>query len=167
MKRGMLIAALALAAPGAAQVPSTEARAADAARSDPTGYAAGSDVAAAIAKMAAGMKPGQGFAWAPLVRDGTTVAALEYWTAPGKPAVHPDDAEYTIVVAGAGTLVSGGRLVEPRTTRPDLVEGSRIDGGTTRPLAVGDVMLIPAGTPHWFGVTGGKLVLLGMKLPRR
>lgn len=157
MKRLLLIAALVLAAPVAAQAPAA----------DPTGFASAADVQAAVAKMAAGMKPGQGFAYAPLVRDGATVAALEYWKGPGKPAVHPDDAEYVIVIAGAGTLISGGQMVDPHTTRADLVEGSRIEGGTTRPLAVGDVMLIPAGTPHYFGVTGGKLVLLGMKLARK
>lgn len=157
MKRLLLITALALAAPAAAQAPAT----------DPTGFASAADVQMAVAKMAAGMKPGQGFAYAPLVRDGATVAALEYWKAPGKPAVHPDDVEYTIVIAGAGTLISGGRMVDPHTTRPDLVEGSRIEGGTTRTLGVGDVMLIPAGTPHYFGITGGKFVLLGIKLPRK
>ena len=149
--------ALVLAAPAMAQVPPV----------DPTAVASAVEVRAAVAKMKAGMKPGQHFAWAPLLRDGATVAALEYWTAPGKPAVHPDDAEYTVVVEGAGTLISGGRLVDANATRSDLVEGSRIEGGTTRALKVGDVMLIPAGAPHWFGVTGGKLVLLGMKLPRR
>lgn len=157
MKRLILAAGIALAAPAVAQAPAA----------DSTGFASAADVRAAITKMVAGMKPGQHFAWTPLVRDGATVAALEYWGAPGKPAVHPDDAEYTIVVEGAGTLISGGRLVDATVTRPNLIEGSRIDGGTTRPLKTGDVILIPAGSPHWFGVTGGKLVLLGMKLPRR
>lgn len=105
------------------------------------------------------------FAYEPLVVDGATVAALEYWKAPGKPAVHPDSAEYAIVVEGAGTLVSGGTMVAARTINPGLVEGERIEGGTFRALGPGDVMLIPAGVPHWFGIEG-KLVLLGMKLPR-
>ena len=33
-------------------------------------------------------------------------------------------------------------------------------------LGPGDVILIPAGTPHWFGISGDRLVLLGTKLPR-
>jgi quercetin dioxygenase-like cupin family protein len=28
------------------------------------------------------------------------------------------------------------------------------------------VVLIPAGVPHWFGITGGELVLLGTKIPQ-
>ena len=130
---------------------------------DPTSFATGPDVTAQVAAMAKAMKPGQGFAWQPLVRDGKTVAALEYWKAPGKPAVHPDEAEYALVIEGSGTLLSGGTMADAKETRPGLVEGSRIDGGTTRRLATGDVILVPAGVPHWFGIDG-KLVLLGMKL---
>ena len=131
---------------------------------DPTNVASAADIAAQVAAMTREMKPDQHFAWKPLLRGGETVAALEIWTAPGKPAVHPAEAEYTTVIAGAGTLVSGGRMADAATTRPGLIEGSRIEGGTTRTLRPGDVILIPAGTPHWFGVTGGKLVLLGTKI---
>lgn len=133
---------------------------------DPTSFAAGADVAAQVAAMGKAMKPGQGFLWQPLVRDGATVAGLEYWKAPGRPAVHPAEGEYGIVIAGSGTLISGGTLIEPVVRQPGLTEGSRIDGGMTRALAPGDVFLIPAGTPHWFGITGERLVLLGIKLPR-
>lgn len=133
---------------------------------DPTAFASAADVTATIAAMTRDMKPGQHFAWRPLLRDGRTVAAIEIWTAPGRPAVHPTDGEYTIVIDGAGTLVSGGRLIDPSVTHPDLIEGDRIDGGTRRAIRPGDAMLIPAGTPHWFGVDGGRLVLLGIKLPQ-
>jgi mannose-6-phosphate isomerase-like protein (cupin superfamily) len=136
-----------------------------AAQADPTGFAAATDVTAQIAAMERGMKPGQGFAWQPLVRGGTQVAALEIWKKPGRPAVHPDEAEYGIVVDGAGTLISGGTLADPVVVKPDLTEGARIAGGTTRRLAKGDVFLIPAGVPHWFGITGTRLVILGTKLP--
>ena len=100
---------------------------------------------------------------APLVQADGTSAALEYWKAPGKPTVHPDEAEYATVMAGSGTLVSGGTLVAPKLRFAGLVEGDRIEGGTTRKLAVGDVFLIPAGVPHWFGIDG-KLVMLGTKI---
>ncbi len=128
-------------------------------------FASGSDIAARVEAMGKAMKPSQGFAWEPVVRDGERVAALEYWKAPGRPAVHPDEAEYAIVLAGAGTLRSGGTMEGRRETRPGLVEGDRIVGAVERPLKPGDVMLIPAGVPHWFGITGDRLVLLGTKLP--
>ena len=131
--------------------------------SDPTSFAGSADVRARIVALERTMKPGQGFAMAPLVQADGTSASLEYWKAPGKPAVHPDEAEYATVMAGSGTLVSGGTLVAPKLRFPGLVEGDRIEGGTTRKLAVGDVFLIPAGTPHWFGIDG-KLVMLGTKI---
>ncbi len=65
----------------------------------------------------------------------------------GAPAIHPAEAEYAIVVAGAGTLVSGGTMADPETTNPKLVQGSRIEGGTTRRLGPGDIFMIPAGVP--------------------
>jgi quercetin dioxygenase-like cupin family protein len=149
----LLLLSLLLAAPAAAQ------------SADPTGFATAAEVKAQVAAMDKAMKPGQGFAWQPLVRDGDRSAAIEIWKKPGKPAVHPDQAEYAIVLAGAGTLISGGRLDTARIVKPDLTEGDRIVGGTTRRLAPGDVILVPAGVPHWFGITGERLVLLGTKWP--
>ena len=142
-----------LAAPVAAQAP------------DPTGYATAADIRAQVAAMAKAMKPGQGFAWQPVMQGDGHVAALEIWKSPGRPAVHPAEAEYVMVVDGAGTMVSGGTLVDAKVVKPDLTEGSRITGGTTRTLKPGDVFLVPAGVPHWFGITGGRLVMLGTKLP--
>jgi len=146
---------LALAGPASAQT-----------SADPTSFAGDKAVRAQLEAMLAEMKPDQGFAWKPLVRDGSNIAAIEIWKKPGKPAVHPDQAEYAIVLDGRGTLVSGGTMPDPQTRNPTLVEGSRIEGGTTRALAPGDVILVPAGVPHWFGITGERLVLLGIKLPK-
>lgn len=133
---------------------------------DPTAYISGPGIEAAVAAMHRDMKPDQGFLWRPLLRGGSAVAALEYWRRPGKPAVHPAEAEYVIVVEGAGTMVSGGTLVDAKETNPNLIEGSRIEGGNTRALHPGDAFLIPAGTPHWFGINGDRLVLLGTKIPQ-
>ncbi|MHC9419539.1 cupin domain-containing protein [Sphingomonas citri] len=130
-----------------------------------TEVASGGAVRAQVAAMLAEMRPDQGFLWRPLVRDGARVAAIEVWKKPGRPAVHPAEAEYATVLEGAGTLVSGGTLVAPVTRPNGMIEGERIAGGTTRALAPGDVLLIPAGVPHWFGITGDRLVLLGTKLP--
>lgn len=67
-----------------------------------TEFASGSAVREQIASMLAEMKPGQGFAWRPLVQDGSRVAAIEVWKKPGRPVVHPAEAEYAIVLDGTG-----------------------------------------------------------------
>lgn len=130
----------------------------------PTDLASAADIRGQVAEMLADMKPDQGFAWRPLLRDGSRVVAIEIWKKPGRPAVHPAETEYAVVLEGAGTLISGGTLVAPVTRRADLVEGDRIEGGATRPLRPGDVLLLPAGVPHAFGINGDRLVLLGTKL---
>jgi mannose-6-phosphate isomerase-like protein (cupin superfamily) len=147
---------LLLAVPLSAQAPAA----------DPTGFATAADVKAAVAGMERDMKPGQGFLWRPLVRGGVSVAALEIWKKPGRPAIHPTDGEYAIVIDGEGTMVSGGTMTEQEVTNPSLTQGTKIEGGTTRKLHAGDVFLIPAGTPHWFGIDGPRLVLLGIKVPQ-
>ena len=149
--RGLTLALAMLAVPAAAQP------------ADPTAFAGAADVHAQVADMEKAMKPDHGFSWRPLVRNGESVAALEICKKPGHPAGHPTEAEYAIVIAGQGTLVAGDSLVEPSVTSMGLTEGSRIEGGTTRRLRPGDLFMIPAGTPHWFGVNG-RLVLLGTKL---
>lgn len=159
---GMGVAALVLSLSASAALATPAAQVAAPAPSD---FASQADVQAQLRDMLGAMKPDQGFAWRPLVRDGANVAAIEIWKKPGRPAVHPKEAEYAIVLEGTGTLVSGGALADPETRNAGLVEGSRIDGGQTRALAAGDVILVPAGVPHWFGITGERLVLLGIKLP--
>lgn len=138
---------------------------ATASAAEPSGFASSADVQAQLREMLAAMKPDQGFMWRPLVRDGANMAAIEIWKKPGRPAVHPAEAEYAIVLEGAGTLVSGGTMADPKPKNANLIEGSQIDGGATRTLGPGDVILVPAGVPHWFGITGERLVLLGIKLP--
>jgi mannose-6-phosphate isomerase-like protein (cupin superfamily) len=68
--------------------------------------------------------------------------------------------EIYYMLEGAGTLVTGGKLVDPERAPADSrvvteingpsIFGSRIEGGTSRRIAKGDVVLIPGGTPHWW-----------------
>ena len=68
----------------------------------------------------------------------------------GQAEVHTEDADLIYVVDGSFTFVTGGSVVEPRNTASDEIRGSAIDGGDTRTLSRGDVVIVPAGTPHWF-----------------
>jgi hypothetical protein len=55
------------------------------------------------------------------------------------------------MLEGAGTLVTGGRLVdERRDPKSTTVRGSRIEGGVSRRVVKGDVIIIPGRTPHWW-----------------
>jgi quercetin dioxygenase-like cupin family protein len=165
MARAFIICATSLLLAVSSGIATASAQTSSPQAADSSGFASGADVQAQLREMLAAMKPDQGFMWRPLVRDGATVAAIEIWKKPGRPAVHPAEAEYAIVLEGSGTLVSGGVMADSKVSNANLIEGSQIEGGVTRPLGPGDVILIPAGVPHWFGITGDRLVLLGIKLP--
>ncbi len=64
--------------------------------------------------------------------------------------VHLKDADIIYVQEGTATFVTGGTVVDGKTIAPDEIRGSQIDGGETRQIGKGDVMIVPAGTPHWF-----------------
>lgn len=69
---------------------------------------------------------------------------------PGKAEVHMKDADILYVLEGTATLVTGGSALNLQETAVDEMRGDSIQGGQTRQLAKGDVVIIPAGTPHWF-----------------
>jgi glc operon protein GlcG len=68
----------------------------------------------------------------------------------GQAEVHAQDADIIYVLDGTATFVTGGTVVDPKTTAPDEVRGASIASGETRQLKKGDVVIVPAGTPHWF-----------------
>jgi len=70
--------------------------------------------------------------------------------APGQAEVHVQDADVIYVLDGSATFVTGGTAVEPHEVAPGEIRGREIQGGETRTLAKGDVIIVPAGTPHWF-----------------
>jgi mannose-6-phosphate isomerase-like protein (cupin superfamily) len=75
-------------------------------------------------------------------------------------AVHDVVTEVYHVLDGAGTLVTGGALIAPErredkattvvTINGPGISGKGIEGGVRRRIGKGDVVIIPAGTPHWF-----------------
>jgi glc operon protein GlcG len=68
----------------------------------------------------------------------------------GQAEVHTRDTDIIYVLDGSVTFVTGGTIVDPNTTGADEIRGSRIEGGTLHALSKGDVIVVPAGTPHWF-----------------
>jgi mannose-6-phosphate isomerase-like protein (cupin superfamily) len=61
------------------------------------------------------------------------------------------NSEVYYMLEGAGTLVTGGTMVDERRQPPNtLVRASRIDNGVTRRVVPGDMIIIPGRTPHWW-----------------
>ena len=64
--------------------------------------------------------------------------------------------EIYFMLEGTGTLVTDGVIVDesstgnsPNTGRPNFA-GSRIEGGTSRRVVPGDIIIIPGNVPHWW-----------------
>ena len=68
----------------------------------------------------------------------------------GMAEVHLKDADIIYVQEGAATFVTGGTVIDPKNIASDEVRGVQINGGETRQISKGDVIIVPAGTPHWF-----------------
>lgn len=69
---------------------------------------------------------------------------------PGMAEIHTKDTDIIYVFDGKATFVTGGSAIDPKPTAPDEIRGREITGGDTRLIAKGDVIIVPAGTPHWF-----------------
>lgn len=55
-----------------------------------------------------------------------------------------------IIVDGEATFVTGGKLTNPKVISPGQTRADGIEGGTSHHLSKGDVIAIPANTPHWW-----------------
>src|ERR1700682_2191639 len=55
-----------------------------------------------------------------------------------------------VMVDGEATLIVGGTMVDPKRTAADQMRAPSLQGGTTYHMSKGDVITIPAKTPHWF-----------------
>lgn len=83
---------------------------------------------------------------------------------PGQAEIHALDTDIIYVVEGTATIVTGGTAVALKETAPDELRGSSIEGGETRQLTKGDVIIVPNHTPHWFKEVGGTFLYYTIKV---
>lgn len=75
----------------------------------------------------------------------------------GAVEVHEQDADIIYVLEGSATLVTGGEIIGGKLIAPGEIRGTDVKGGETRTISKGDVIIVPAGTPHWFKEVPGPL----------
>jgi glc operon protein GlcG len=83
---------------------------------------------------------------------------------PGLAEIHSLDTDIIYVLEGTATLVTGGTAVDAKEIAPDEFRGSRIEGGVTRQLAKGAVIIVPNNTPHWFKEVNGQFLYYTIKV---
>ncbi len=81
--------------------------------------------------------------------------------ADGVPEIHDAIIDVVFVQSGGGTLLVGGEMIDRSGSR-----GSGIKGGARHPVSAGDVLHIPARTPHGYLVPeGGHVTYVLVRVP--
>ena len=84
--------------------------------------------------------------------------------AAGQAEIHLKDTDIIYVLKGTTTFVTGGTVVDAKTTAPDEIRGTAVEHGEARWLGRGDVIIVPKGTPHWFKHVEGPVLYYVVKV---
>jgi mannose-6-phosphate isomerase-like protein (cupin superfamily) len=115
-------------------------------------YIPSNDVRAAFAKGAV------------LLKNGSYQIHASRRDTTGQVEVHEKDTDIIYVLEGTTMFVTGGTMVGGKTTEPDEIRGTEVNGGTTRTLTKGDIIVVPNGTPHWFKEVSGPVLYYVVKV---
>ena len=85
-----------------------------------------------------------------MIRQSDLIVLGSHRTGMGQAEVHDKETDVFYITEGDATFITGGTVVAGKTTEPGQIRGTSINGGENHHLTKGDVMVIPAGTPHWF-----------------
>lgn len=69
---------------------------------------------------------------------------------------HENQADVFVVESGSATLLVGGTMVGAKETSPHEKRSATLEGGTRVKLSPGDIVRIPAKTPHQILLDGAK-----------
>jgi mannose-6-phosphate isomerase-like protein (cupin superfamily) len=74
----------------------------------------------------------------------------------GQAELHETQADLLIVQSGRATIIVGGKVVGGKTSAQNEIRGTSIEGGERQALKAGDVLHIPAKTPHQLLLDAGQ-----------
>jgi mannose-6-phosphate isomerase-like protein (cupin superfamily) len=74
----------------------------------------------------------------------------------GQVEIHANYDDVFFVLDCEATEMTGGTVVDAKTTPDGETKGSRLEGATSTPVGKGDVVHIAANTPHWMVLAPGK-----------
>lgn len=78
-----------------------------------------------------------------------------------KPAgalAHAGNTELHYIIDGSATVVTGGTIVRGATAG-----AATVANGVTQKVAKGDVIIVPANSPHWYSVVDGSVTYLEVR----
>ena len=92
-----------------------------------------------------------------LVTAPTLIVQVNKRTEMGQSELHDKETDTFYILSGAATFVTGGEMIDSKPSGPGQYRGTGLKGGETHHLTKGDVMVIPAKTPHWFKEVSGSV----------
>ena len=107
------------------------------------------------AKLSAEAKKKGGSSFETLTRYGNHYTMMAYRDRTGSSELHVKDADVFMILDGDATIVTGGKMVKAKTTQPNELRGTGIDGGSTQKLGPGDIIHIQPNTPHQLKLAPG------------
>jgi mannose-6-phosphate isomerase-like protein (cupin superfamily) len=127
-----------------------------------------------VAVVARGAMKGAGAAAAPAAAaDASTACGEKRAGATGPTGIfHDDTAGSYVVISGAGTLITGGTIVNGKRSGPNdevttILNGpscaGTMVGYTSRQIKVGDVIVIPEHVPHGFSAIPDHITYLSIR----
>jgi mannose-6-phosphate isomerase-like protein (cupin superfamily) len=96
-----------------------------------------------------------GFASTTLEAHPTSTTMLAVRVATGGAELHQNLNDYFVVLDGEASEIVGGTVEGGKEQTPGEIRGVKVVGGTEHPMHKGDVIYIPAGTPHQTIVPSG------------
>jgi uncharacterized protein GlcG (DUF336 family)/quercetin dioxygenase-like cupin family protein len=100
----------------------------------------------------------------PLIENGQFKVHASRREKPGQAEVHSDDTDVIYVLEGTATFIVGGTVTNRKAIGTGEYRGATIEGGETRTLKKGDVVVVPNGVPHWFKEVNGPLLYYVVKV---
>ena len=77
-------------------------------------------------------------------------------TQAGTPLTHAGNTELHYIIEGSATVVTSGKVVRDSN-------GATVEDGVSRRVTKGDVILVPADTPHWYKDVDGSVTYLEVR----
>lgn len=131
-----------------------------------TAFMSDKDIMALVEKAKADRKGDAPVVAEPILRIAPYKAQLEYRPGNAPAALHEKDAELMVVLQGTGNILTDGKLVGEKRTNAANRSGTGIENGVSHNVVKGDMILIPANTPHQVIPAGGQpIVLMTMHVP--
>jgi mannose-6-phosphate isomerase-like protein (cupin superfamily) len=72
--------------------------------------------------------------------------------------LHQNFAYMFVILDGHATIATGGKILDDKSTGPGEIRGKSVEGGSRQEVTAGDIVHIPAGTPHQTILDDGQTV---------